>query len=147
MPKTLSKLLKGNWTNPELDSLGFELLEWLDTDKDNNFLLLEFFNLKEIPMEWVNDWNSDKTKYSAAFKRCYRLALQVQEQRLAKKVISKSYATAGLIAVLKNLCGWTSDSPENSIEVNITPDNLEKIKNKYFRKANVKINEDDAPAA
>lgn len=126
---------KKDWNGARLDDLGIELIDWLEANPNDNYLLLEFFNDRKIPMEWVESWVSKSDKYSNLFKRSYKIAEQIQLQRLIKRVVSKDYATAGLIAVLKNLCGWTSANPdEKPAELNITPDTVEKIKEKYFKK-------------
>jgi hypothetical protein len=133
-----TKFQKSDWTFEDQKQLGYELLAWLDADPANNYLLSKFFNSKGILAEWIEDWikPSNKHRFSQEFVKCYTLAKQVQEQRLAEKLINKGYATNGIITIMKNICGWSGESPEASVQVNISSEGLQKIKDKYFKRSN-----------
>lgn len=141
-----TKFNKGDWTFEDQKQLGYELLAWLDADPDNNYLLSKFFNSKGILEGWIIDWvnPAKKSQNSAEFVKCHALAKQIQEQRLTEKLINKGYATSGLLNIMKNVCGWTSEAPDAPVQVNINSDSLQKIKDKYFKSTSkvVGVNED-----
>lgn len=129
----IKKIQKTDWTTRELESLGFELLDWIK--KKDNFLVVEFFSEKDILEEWVESWYNKKDQNtSRQFKLCYKLALQIQKSKLIKMLSSKLYSSSGVAMIMKNLLGWNDSVNVESKITDLSAENLDKIIKQRFPK-------------
>lgn len=127
---------KTEWTFKDIAKLGDDMLDWLDADKEHNFLLGKFFAEQHVFPEWVESWtvNDRVNKYPASFRNQYKIALQIQMYRLAEMATKKEFAGSGVIQLLKNLCEWSTEDPLVETRIDVTPENLARIKTKFYRK-------------
>lgn len=126
---------KSVYTKPEIDEIGVQLLDWMDEDHKNNWYIKEFLDLKIIPMGHIERFR----KVSATFNDCWELAVQKMETTIAKQLVTKKGTPTGLIAVLRNQCGWKENEAKMT-EVNIQRDELEEILKRKFPKRELFIN-------
>jgi hypothetical protein len=120
---------KCSYTKNELDILGKELLEWIKVD--GNWYLKEWLSFKDIPFEYVDVFS----KTSAVFKQHWQLATQIMESKLVKELKGAKSGAMGIISILKNACAWEDKSEvKNKVEIDVSPENLERILQKRLSK-------------
>lgn len=122
---------KSSFTKPELDSLGEELIEWLNKDKEKNWNLKDFFLSKNIPFSHTESFFNKSKK----FKESFEYGKDVLESKLIKMATDKGYATSGVMFLLKNIVGYKDTQNISQEIIDVSQENLEKIMKKRFKKA------------
>lgn len=139
--KTDRIVLKKDFTNPVLEQLGYELLEWMD--KKENVYVIDFLASKEIPKDYVKNF----LEQSAKFKHCWNLALQKQEAYLIKILADKKTYTSGIVSILKEYHGWKDTQNVEEKVLDVSKENIDAILSRKFSsgdkfKSGVEVNEE-----
>lgn len=99
------------WTAELIDIETKELYKWIE-DK-NNYFITGFLNLRGLHHENIERFARENEKFRAA----YRLAKQIQEQRLVELAVTRKGDGGFIKFILQNKAGW-KEKNEISGDVN-----------------------------
>lgn len=121
-----------HYTENEISILADEMLKWFEGK--NNFWLKDFAISKRIARQRISEF----CKSNEYFKYVYSLCNDIQESKLVKLGLLKTYNAALPIFALKNNCGWsdkqsivTEDAPEIELK---TIDDVMKVNSTVINK-------------
>ena len=132
MKKEISKIRKAwnkKYTDPEIERIADEMLEWFKEDK--NVWLSDFAIQKLISRQRFSCF-AKKNEY---FNYVYDICKAMQESKLVKIGMSKRANATMAIFALKNVAGWRDTIEQKNINANFNFNDMDdKELEKYLKK-------------